>query len=192
MELRGSKITLRTKTLADAKLDYQWRCDPEVAELDATLPLKMPYDRFLQIFKDQLLYPTPGSGHFAIETLNGKFIGNCMYYDLDSIGKEAELGIVIGDRDYWSNNYGCDSVTTLLDHLFEAKGLSRVYLHTLEWNIRAQKCFAKCGFTPITTVRRTGQVFMRMEISEERWQGLRQERNGSAPLEAPVDSSTAI
>ena len=33
---------------------------------------------------------------------NGKYIGNCMYYDMNTIDKEAELGIVIGDRNYWS------------------------------------------------------------------------------------------
>ena len=77
-----------------------------------------------------------------------------MYYDLDSVNMQAELGIVIGDRDYWSNSYGYDAVTTLLDHMFREKNLKRVYLHTLEWNARAQRCFEKSGFKPVKPVRR--------------------------------------
>ena len=87
-------------------MDYIWRSDPELARLDAAYPLTMTYDRFLKIYQDQLKYPTPGSHHFAAVTHEGKFIGNCMYYDLDSVNMEAELGIVIGDRDYWGNAFG--------------------------------------------------------------------------------------
>ena len=172
MELRGSKVVLREKRIEDAQMDYIWRSDPEVAELDGTLPLTMTFENFYQILKNQLRYSTPGSGHFGIVTNEGKYIGNCMYYDLDALAKEAELGVVIGDRDYWSQGYGCDVVTTLLDHLFSTNGLQRVYLHTLDWNARAQGCFSRCGFTAVTTVRRTGQLFLQMEISRRRWEQL--------------------
>ena len=180
MELKGPKVILREKRLEDAEMDYQWRCDPEVAELDASLPLTMSFDRFLRLFKDQLQYPTPGSVHFAIETRERKYIGNCMYYDLDMVTKEAEMGIVIGDRDYWSHGYGSDSVNVLLGQLFAKSGLERVYLHTLKWNQRAQRCFEKCGFMPVSSVRRTGQEFMRMEVSRARWLQLHEERDGLA------------
>ena len=167
--LRGARVILRDKRLEDAEQDYTWRCDPELARLDAAYPLTMNYDRFLKIFQDQLKYPPPGSHHFATETQDGKFIGNCMYYDLDSVNREAELGIVIGDRDYWSNAYGYDVVTTLLDYLFSEMKLKRVYLHTLEWNKRAQRCFEKCGFTPVRPVRRMSQDFVLMEVRREDW-----------------------
>ena len=116
----------------------------------------MSFDRYLKLFQDQLKYPTPGSHHFATDTIDGKYIGNCMYYDLDTVNLEAELGIVIGDREYWSNSYGYDAVITLLDHMFTARRLKRVYLHTLEWNKRAQRCFSKSGFKPVKMVRAHG------------------------------------
>ena len=164
VELRGARIILREKRLEDAEQDYIWRSDPELARLDAAFPLSMAYDRYLKIFSDQLSFPTPGSHHFAAQTLDGKFIGNCMYYDLDSVNLEAELGIVIGDRDYWGNSFGYDAVTTLLEYMFDVRGLKRVYLHTLEWNERAQKCFTKCGFNPVRPVRRMGHDFLLMEV----------------------------
>ena len=167
--LRGAKVVLRDKVPEDAEQDYIWRSDPELARLDAAYPLTMSFDRYLKIFQDQLRYPTPGSHHFATETLDGKFIGNCMYYDLDSVNLEAEMGIVIGDRDYWGNAYGYDSVTTLLDYMFTEKKLKRVYLHTLEWNKRAQGCFAKCGFQPVRHVTRMSHEFILMEVLREDW-----------------------
>ena len=176
VELRGARIILRDKRIEDAEQDYIWRSDHELASLDAAFPLTMSYDRFLKLAEDQMRYPTPGSHHFATETLDVKFIGNCMYYDLDSVKMQAELGIVIGDRDYWSNSYGYDAVTTLLDHCFNEKKLERVYLHTLEWNKRAQRCFEKCGFVQVRPVRRMSHDFILMEVFREDWFAKAEER----------------
>ncbi|PKB78778.1 MAG: hypothetical protein BZY88_16720 [SAR202 cluster bacterium Io17-Chloro-G9] len=174
--LQGARVILRDKRIEDAEQDYIWRSDQELAKLDAAYPLTMSFDRYLKMFQDQLKYPTPGSHHFATETLDGKFIGNCMYYDLDSVNLEAELGIVIGDRDYWSNAYGYDAVTTLLDYVFNEKNLKRVYLHTLEWNNRAQRCFEKCGFVAVRPVRRLSHDFILMEVLREDWFAKAEER----------------
>ncbi|MAM65965.1 MAG: GNAT family N-acetyltransferase [Chloroflexi bacterium] len=176
VELQGARIILRDKIIEDAEQDYIWRSDPELASLDAAFPLTMSYDRFLKLAQDQLRYPTPGSHHFATTTLEGKFIGNCMYYDLDSVNKHAELGIVIGDRDYWSNAYGYDAVTTLLEYCFNEINLTRVYLHTLEWNKRAQRCFEKCGFAQVRPVRRMSHDFILMEVFREDWLPKAEER----------------
>ncbi|MCH8298361.1 MAG: GNAT family N-acetyltransferase [Chloroflexi bacterium] len=180
-ELRGARIILRDKRVEDAEKDYQWRSDPELARLDAAIPLTMSFERYMKLFEDQLKYPTPGSHHFSIETLasdtmDGKFIGNCMYYDLDTVNLEAELGIVIGDRDYWSDGYGYDAVTTLLDHLFTARNLKRVYLHTLEWNKRALRSFSNSGFEPLKPVRRMAHDFILMEVLRDDWLAYAEER----------------
>jgi RimJ/RimL family protein N-acetyltransferase len=167
--LQGARIVLRDKKFEDAENDYRWRSDPELARLDAAIPLTMSFERYLKLFEDQMKYPTPGSHHYSIETLDGLFIGNCMYYDMDAVNREAELGIVIGERDYWSDGYGYDAVTTLLDHMFNARNLKRVYLHTLEWNGRAQKSFSKSGFNPVKPVRRMAHDFLLMDVLREDW-----------------------
>jgi len=174
--LQGARIVLRDKKFEDAENDYRWRSDPELARLDAAIPLTMSFERYLKLFEDQMKYPTPGSHHYSIETLDGLFIGNCMYYDMDTVNREAELGIVIGDRDYWSDGYGYDAVTTLLDHMFNARNLKRVYLHTLEWNGRAQKSFSKSGFNPVKPVRRMAHDFLLMDVLREDWLSTSAER----------------
>jgi RimJ/RimL family protein N-acetyltransferase len=187
--LQGVRVVLRDKCIEDAEQDYIWRSDHELAKLDAAYPLTMSFERYLKMFQDQLKYPTPGSHHFATETLDGKFIGNCMYYDLDSVNLQAELGIVIGDRDYWSNAYGYDAVTTLLEYCFTEKGLKRVYLHTLEWNHRAQRCFEKCGFVPVRQVRRLSHDFILMEVLRDDWFAKAEERLAARQAYADRDAA---
>ena len=99
-----------------------------------------------------------------------------MYYDLDTVNREAELGIVIGDRDYWSDGYGYDAVTTLLHHMFTIRNLKRVYLHTLEWNDRAQKSFSKSGFNAVRPVRRMAHDFILMDVLRDDWFATCEER----------------
>ena len=175
-ELYGGRVILRDKRSDDAENDYRWRSDPELARLDAAIPLTMSFERYLKLFEDQMKYPTPGSHHYSIDTLDDRFIGNCMYYDMDTVNLEAELGIVIGDRDYWSDGYGYDAVTTLLDHMFNARNLKRVYLHTLEWNGRAQKSFSKCGFNAVRPVRRMAHDFILMDVLRDDWFANAEER----------------
>ena len=59
MELVGGKVILRDKLPEDAQMDYIWRCDEEIARLDAAYPLKMKFEDFFRLFRDQLRYPTP-------------------------------------------------------------------------------------------------------------------------------------
>ena len=188
MELRGAKVILRGKRMEDACNEYQWRSDPELSRLDATLPLSMSYEEFLRVFKGQFDYPTPWAKRLSIDTYNGLYIGNCMYYDFDTINKEAEVGIMIGNRDYWSKGYGFDALVTLVDHVFSSSSLTRLYLHTLEWNKRAQRCFDKCGFTSVRPVRRSRQDFILMEIRKSVWERIRDEKVAAQAALAEVEA----
>ena len=162
--IKGSKVVLRGKRLEDARKDYAWKTDAELARLDATIPLDMPFSHYLISYTEELRYGNMGGRRYAIETLEGKHIGNCSYYNLDQDEKETELGILIGDRAYWNKGYGTEAVTTLVTQVFKETNIERIYLHTLEGNIRAQRCFQKCGFTPSGRVTRGGRNFILMEI----------------------------
>lgn len=170
--VRGVKVALREKSPDDAWNDYLWRVDEELSELDAARPLTMTFDNFKPMHKDDLRYPAPRSHRFAIVSLEdgGKHVGNCMYYDLDLRSKQAELGIMVGDRAYWNGGYGSEAVRLLVDYLFEELELDRVYLKTLDWNMRAQKAFEKCGFTQYGWGNQGRYRFMLMEIKRADWE----------------------
>ena len=170
---RVRKALLRDKRIEDAENDYAWRADEYLARHDATRPLRMSYREFRRHSREELEYPSPWSRRFAIETLDGKHIGNCMYYDIDARRGEAELGIVIGDKDYLGKGYGTDAVDSLLDYIYNGTSMVKVYLHTLEWNHRARKAFAKSGFREVRAVRRSGLDFIRMEVLRAEWEDMR-------------------
>jgi len=172
--INGNKIMLRDKKLADAKDDYTWQTDPELAQLDAVPPLATSFPQYLLDYTRELRY----SPHirplirrrFAIETLDGKHIGNCTYYGINKTKGETELGIMIGNRDYWDKGYGADAVSTLVSYIFREANLRRIYLKTLESNSRAQKCFKKCGFIPYGHLVKDGYNFLLMEIHRKHWE----------------------
>ncbi len=165
-----NKIKLRDKRLADALDDYIWRTDPELVRLDAAPLLTTTFPRYLSDYADELHCSSSIGHRFAVETLDGKHIGNCSYYGIDETKGEAELGIMIGNRDYWDKGYGADTVTALISYIFHQTNLERTYLKTLESNIRAQKCFQKCGFTPCGHLDRDGFNFVLMEVNRKQWQ----------------------
>ena len=162
--IKAERVVLREKRMDDAAQDYAWRQDAELASLDATIPINITFPQYLSFYPEELHFANVRGGRFAIETVDGKHIGNCAYYNLNEFKGEAELGILIGDREYWDKGYGTEAVIELVKKLFSEINLKRIYLHTLEWNVRAQNCFQKCGFTSLGKAYRGGQLFIKMEI----------------------------
>ncbi len=158
-----SKVILREKRLSDAWDDYTWDTDPELVQLDAAHVVTTTFYHYLLDYVNELNYFLTTSHRFAIDTLDGKHIGNCSYYNINETKSEAELGIMIGNRDYWNKGYGADTITTLVNYVFRQTKLNRIYLKTLKLNIRAQKCFTKCSFSPYKHLPKDGFSFMLME-----------------------------
>ncbi len=165
LKIFEKRIQLRPKTVDDAWDDYCWRKDPELAHLDAVEPTSLEFGEYYRAYKEEVEDPRKNYYHFSILVNNGYHIGNCMLYDINKDTSEAQLGILIGDRTYWDRGYGQEAVTELLKITFEDTSVSRVYLKTLRSNVRAQKCFAKCGFKTVGMEYRNGYDFIIMEIN---------------------------
>ncbi len=161
----GHKVILREKKLADAWEDYTWETDPELAQLDAAPVVAITFSRYLLDYAEVLRSPHSTSCQLAVDTMDGQHIGNCSYYNISESKGETELGIMIGNRDYWNKGWGMDVVTTLADYIFRQTKLNRIYLKTLQSNIRAQKCFQKCGFTPYGHSVKGDYCFLLMEYT---------------------------
>jgi RimJ/RimL family protein N-acetyltransferase len=83
----------------------------------------------------------------AIETLaEGRHIGGLSFDEVRPEGRKACLGIVIGDKDFWSRGFGTDAIVTLLRFGFDEMNLNRVWLEVHDDNPRAIACYRKCGF----------------------------------------------
>lgn len=176
----GKLVRLRQKRRRDAWQDWRWRCDTDLARLDAARVTSLSFEEFRNQYEWQLQRSRAYQSTFAIEDLEGRHIGNVMYYNIDAQQREAELGVLIGDRDYWGSGYGREAVSLLLDFIFTTTALTRIYLHTLDWNVRAQKAFVAAGFRDCGRLRRGPQRFHVMEVRRE-WLWRRDYQQRSIP-----------
>ena len=165
-----NKVRLCPKRLSDAVDDYAWQTDLELTRLDASSPLTMDFTQYLLRYADELYRFRRLKHQFAIDTPEGEHIGNCAYYGIDDKRGEAEIGIMIGDRNYREKGYGTAAVTALVDHIFLETGLRRIHLKTLDDNERARRCFSRCGFTICGELIKNGHSFVLMEMYRHQWQ----------------------
>ena len=149
--LYGTKIRLRALERADIPRFVKWFNDPEVREhLAMYRPLSLAQE---EKWFERHAELDPADHVFAIETLEGEHIGNVGLHRVDWKDRHAELGIVIGEKEYWSQGYGTDTILTLLAYAFETLNLHRVFLRVDADNLRGIRCYEKCGFQREGTLR---------------------------------------
>ncbi len=165
---RGRRTVIRRKRLVDAADEYRWRSDPELVRYDASRPVQAPFEDYLRNWSFDHRFTDVAGRSFAIEDESGRHIGNVMYYNIDWERGEAEIGISIGERSCWSQGYGSDALGAMVRALFGSGPLRRLYLHTLDWNERAQRGFRKAGFAICGTSWRDGHTFVVMEVRRDR------------------------
>lgn len=159
----GHKIRLRPRRVEDAADEYRWRTDEELCLLDAAIRLELTYPDFLDRYMAEIEYPGL-TFTLAVETMDGRHIGNCSMFNFDFLTGTAEVGLMIGEKDCWGKGYGSDIMKTFLNYIFRVSTLHTILLRTLGWNKRAHACFKKCGFTPCGTTSRDNYRFTVMEI----------------------------
>lgn len=184
--IMGTKVLLRPKSIEDAPNDHSWRQDPELAELDAASVLRQGLEDFTRDLATEIKYPAPWVKRYAIDTLDGRHIGNCMVYDIDTISGQSELGILVGDKEYWDAGYGREAFKLLIDQVFKMESMNRLYLHTLRWNARARRAFAGCGMREVGPDPRRGHDFILMEITRSEW-GTNRQREFSQARQQTTD-----
>lgn len=143
----GKQIRLRPVERDDLPRFVQWFADPEVRDgLALFVPMSLAEEEmwFNDLLKrDRLERP------FAIDakTADGwVHIGSAGYHKIDWKNRNAEIGIAIGDKGYWNNGYGTDTMQTVVAFGFAELNLEHIYLKVFEFNPRAIRCYEKAGF----------------------------------------------
>ena len=90
---------------------------------------------------------SPATYPFSIRTLaEDKLIGEIVLDVVDWSGRDAFVGLGIGETEYWSKGYGTDVMNVLLRFAFTEINLRRVTLTVFEYNPRAIRSYEKAGF----------------------------------------------
>lgn len=143
MNIVCGKVYLREWRTSDFTTELVWAQDKELEALDPTVGTVSNIQKL------------------SICTLDGKLIGICALYDLTLIS--VQMGIRIGDREYWSKGYGTDAVNALVAYCFTTRDVEYIWLKVLPSNIRAIRCYEKCRFVQIGRLALGGYEFIVME-----------------------------
>lgn len=107
------------------------------------------------------------SYYFSIRTLaEDKLIGEIGLDVVNWPGRDAFVGLGIGETDYWSRGYGTDVMNVLLRFAFMEINLRRVSLGVFEYNPRAIRSYEKAGF------RHEGRLRSLLYREGRRWDNL--------------------
>ncbi|MEM8859902.1 MAG: GNAT family protein [Chloroflexota bacterium] len=144
--LQGERVTLRAITEDDLESLWRFNNDLEV-ELagGGDPPMPQALARLQASYQAKLSHGDRDGTEFAIEADN-LFIGHCALFRFDHVARTCELGITIGDRNFWGQGYGREAVRLLLDYGFRYHNLHRIFLSVNGNNERAIRAYNACGF----------------------------------------------
>ncbi len=74
-------------------------------------------------------------------------IGNVGLHKIDWIHRSAELGIVIGEKDYQGKKIGKNAWQLITNYGFQTLNLHRIYALIMENNLSSIKCAEGAGFS---------------------------------------------
>lgn len=100
-----------------------------------------------QWMEKELAEESPASYYFSIRTLaDDTLIGELGLDVVNWSGRDAFVGLGIGETGYWGKGYGTDVMNVLLRFAFTEINLRRVTLTVFEYNPRAIRSYEKAGF----------------------------------------------
>lgn len=166
----GGTVRLRRKRREDLLEDFDWRKDPETARFDGNPPVTMSLAEYIRRTEGEIQFPSNDRRVYSLVTPeDGLHIGNIMYYNISANREQAEIGISIGLEAARGQGIGAAATVAFLRFLWETTPFRLIFLHTLVWNERAQRCFRRAGFEEVGRLLRNEEWYVRMEVRREWW-----------------------
>lgn len=154
--LKTHKIVLKSIQSEDLPLLFEWINEREqIINNSSYKPVSavehQEWFHAIQQRKDMFIF-----GIYSLESK--KLIGSCQLHSIQTVHRNAELQIRIGDVQERGRSYGTDALKLLLDFAFKDLNLHRVYLHVFSSNDTALHVYKKLGFTHEGTLRQSAFI----------------------------------
>lgn len=174
--IEGKLVNLRAPEMGDLERNHRWINDREVTRyLTMRYPMSLAAEEAWM--RERTARPLSyDNAFFAIETKDGVHIGNVNFFSTSPEDRKTELGIMIGEKAYWSRGYGSDALRVMLRLAFGEMNLNRVQLQVYADNARARAAYRRVGFVEEGTLRRARyqdgeyQDIVIMAVLREEWQ----------------------
>jgi [ribosomal protein S5]-alanine N-acetyltransferase len=81
-----------------------------------------------------------------IDLASNEHIGNIKLSNINWIHRTAEIGIMIGEKNYWGKGYGTEAVKLVVEYGFNVLNLRKIYLGVYGNHQAAIKSYERAGF----------------------------------------------
>jgi [ribosomal protein S5]-alanine N-acetyltransferase len=144
--LEGKKIYLRAISLSDVTEEYlSWLNDEETTRGLASGVFPSTIEE-LQRFVEGVV-SNKNIVMFAIcDHSDDKHIGNIKLDNFDWVSRTCELGLLIGNKNYWGKGIGSEVCRLTLEYAFSDLNIRKVSLAVYENNPAAIRLYEKLGF----------------------------------------------
>lgn len=159
MPLNDGELWLRPRR-SDDPIDLKWEGDLEI-ELFGKEWLESSWRHLWDRRRRQAFWLLVG----------GDTIGEVELIDIRRGDRTAELRIGIARPELLSRGYGTRAIHLLLEHASSHLHLTSVYLRVRESNLRAVRCYQKCGFKKRGRLRggRFQDTILLMDCNVDSW-----------------------
>ena len=142
--IEGEKIYLQSFSEEDLPRILAWNLDQELNHyVDNALPATLEE---CQIWYRSMKSDRYSQSFGVFTHANASLIGEIELINITWRNRHGELRVRIGEKLYWNQGLGTESVRLFLGYIFHQLKLERVYLRVYSSNKRAIHCYLKSGF----------------------------------------------
>ena len=146
----GTKCYLSPIDENDAEKFTEWLNDTEVTQYLAAMQTQV-----INVKNEKEILERIAKKHTysIIDMATNELLGNCGFNDLDNVNQTGEVGIFIGNKNYWNKGYGTEALSLVMDYGFQTLNLHSITLRVDSFNLRAQRSYEKIGFKTAGKIR---------------------------------------
>ncbi|MDQ7096614.1 GNAT family protein [Desulfosporosinus sp. PR] len=144
----GERIILREYRKEDIEHMRKWVNDPEVVDFLSDIFL---FPHTINITEDFVNSVLKGEHKDSCNLIIAKkdteeYLGQIDLIYIDWKNRAGEIGIVLGAAENRGKGYGTEAIKLLQRYVFNRLNLNRLEIKVRDFNIRALRCYIKCGF----------------------------------------------
>ena len=139
--IHSNRLTLEPFTHKHAINDLvRWLNDPEVVRYSDQRHLKHTFKSVRAYHASFLESPN----HYWAIVSSGSMIGTITAY-VDEPNSVADVGILVGDKMYWSSGYGSEAFSAVINWLITFRRVRKITAGTMSDNVSMLRVMLKCG-----------------------------------------------